>query len=311
MKRITAGGRAVLCLVCSVLLLHCLQASARAQPRVTTDKTTYVRGEAIRVDFFGAPGISGDWICIVHAGASDTTAGDYQYMPVGRRHGRLIFRASRPGHYEVRAYYNYRRNGYVVSARHAFTVVDRSSYGKSKDRDEYPKGHQPLVSTDKTKYFQGQKIWVRFAGAPGLSGDWICIVHAGAPATDAGNYQYLPNGERHGHLIFRAPGPGSYEVRAFYDYRHNGYAISARYRFTVIRQDQYSGQGANTPDPRLEQAQYILKKRGYDPGDIDGMYGRKTRMALRRFQRDNHLKPTGRLDGKTLKALGLAGSAPV
>ena len=37
--------------------------------------------------------------------------------------GSLIFDPPSPGEYEVRAYYNYRRNGYVVSGRYAFSVV--------------------------------------------------------------------------------------------------------------------------------------------------------------------------------------------
>jgi TolB-like protein len=39
----------------------------------------------------------------------------------------LTFDAPGPGKYEVRAYYNYRRKGYVVFARHSFSVVDKSS----------------------------------------------------------------------------------------------------------------------------------------------------------------------------------------
>lgn len=38
---------------------------------------------------------------------------------------------------------------------------------------------------------------------------------------------------------------------------------------------------------------------------VDGIYGPKTRAAVRRFQRKNDLKPTGVATGKTLKALGI------
>jgi hypothetical protein len=180
------------------------------------------------------------------------------------------------------------------------------------------------VSTDKNTYFQGETIQVRFTGAPGYNRDWICIVPSSAPDTDAGDYQYLPNGLQQGYLTFAAPAPGYYEVRAYYDYRRNGYLVSARHPFTVENQrpfrgsryhdgytnSPYPGQESSPPDPRLKQAQYILMERGYDPGEADGTYGRKTRAALREFQRDNLLRPSGRLDRVTLKALGLLEELP-
>ena len=48
-------------------------------------------------------------------------------MPHGQSQGVLTFEAPVPGKYEVRAYYNYSRNGYVVSARHSFTVAAKDS----------------------------------------------------------------------------------------------------------------------------------------------------------------------------------------
>jgi hypothetical protein len=90
---------------------------------VRTDKEIYNQSEAIRIYFANAPGNDSDWMCIVHAGSPDTEAGDYKYMPRGLGQGFLIFDPRSPGEYEVRAYYNYRRTGYVVSGRHAFSVV--------------------------------------------------------------------------------------------------------------------------------------------------------------------------------------------
>ena len=100
---------------------------ADGAPQVKTDKNVYSEGEKIQVNFFSAPGSSRDWICIVADGSPDTDAGDYQYMPHGENQGVLTFVASAPGKYEVRAYYNYSRNGYVVSARHSFTVAAKDS----------------------------------------------------------------------------------------------------------------------------------------------------------------------------------------
>ncbi|MDD5414340.1 MAG: hypothetical protein PHH96_05910, partial [Smithellaceae bacterium] len=99
-----------------------LAATADAAPQVKTDKDVYGPGETIKVNFFNAPGSSRDWICIAAAGAKDDDAGDYKYMPGGESQGVLTFDAPQPGKYEVRAYYNYSRNGYVVSARYGFTV---------------------------------------------------------------------------------------------------------------------------------------------------------------------------------------------
>jgi peptidoglycan hydrolase-like protein with peptidoglycan-binding domain len=40
---------------------------------------------------------------------------------------------------------------------------------------------------------------------------------------------------------------------------------------------------------------------------VDGQMGRSTERALRNFQRQHHLRPTGRPDGETLSALGIQG----
>ncbi|MGD8961897.1 MAG: ankyrin repeat domain-containing protein [Desulfobacterales bacterium] len=47
------------------------------------------------------------------------------------------------------------------------------------------------------------------------------------------------------------------------------------------------------------QAQKKLKELGYDPGAIDGIWGRKTTLAIKRFQREKGLPVTGQLDQQT------------
>lgn len=89
---------------------------------VRTDKGIYNQGERIRVSFSNAPGYNSDWICIVPAGSPDNEPGDYRYMPGGAGQGVFVFDPRSPGRYEVRAYYNYRRNGYVVTGRYPFSV---------------------------------------------------------------------------------------------------------------------------------------------------------------------------------------------
>jgi TolB-like protein len=102
----------------------CLSAIAGVTPQIKTDKDVYRPGETIRVFFFNAPGDPRDWICIVAAGAPEDDAGDFKYMPRRTAEGVLTYDAPPPGKYEVRAYYNYRRNGYIVSARYNFSVGD-------------------------------------------------------------------------------------------------------------------------------------------------------------------------------------------
>ena len=106
-----------------MVTFFCRPGLAGGAPIVRTDKNIYHQGEIIKVHFLNSPGIDSDWICIVPAGSPDTDGGDYKYMPRGSGQGSLIFNPRSPGKYEVRAYYNYRRNGYVVSGRYAFSVA--------------------------------------------------------------------------------------------------------------------------------------------------------------------------------------------
>jgi hypothetical protein len=109
-----------------MMTFFCRPGLAGGAPIVRTDKNIYHPGEIIKVHFLNSPGIDSDWICIVPAGSPDTDGGDYKYMPRGSGQGSLIFNPRSPGKYEVRAYYNYRRNGYVVSGRYAFSVAGGS-----------------------------------------------------------------------------------------------------------------------------------------------------------------------------------------
>lgn len=110
-----------------IIGLCCLIAYAESSPGVKTDKNVYSTGETIQVSFFNASGSNSDWICIVPAGAPDNDAGNYQYLPSNVSQGVLTFEAPPPGRYEVRAYYNYSLRGYVVSARHSFSVAEKAS----------------------------------------------------------------------------------------------------------------------------------------------------------------------------------------
>ncbi len=127
----------IVSLVILLMLAFCsLLAAADSAQQIKTDKDSYNTGETIRVNFSGAPGSNRDWICIVAAGSADDDAGDYKHMPKNISQGELTFDARPPGKYEVRAYYNYSRKGYIVSARYSFTVVDTASAAKPAASEE-------------------------------------------------------------------------------------------------------------------------------------------------------------------------------
>jgi hypothetical protein len=124
MQTIRTKIRPIVSIVLLIMVtFFCQPSPVGGAPIVNTDKDTYNYGEMIKVNFSNSPGNDGDWICIVPVGSPDTEGGDYKHMPKGLGQGFLIFDPRSPGKYEVRAYYNYSRNGYVVSGRYAFSVV--------------------------------------------------------------------------------------------------------------------------------------------------------------------------------------------
>jgi hypothetical protein len=63
-------------------------------------------------------------------------------------------------------------------------------------------------------------------------------------------------------------------------------------------------------DWRIGQAQDRLKAVGFDPGPLDGVFGPRTREALRRYQASQGLPATGMLDEATRQALLLSEHSP-
>jgi len=70
-----------------------------------------------------------------------------------------------------------------------------------------------------------------------------------------------------------------------------------------------SSQLSATQVPTPLQIQQTLKAAGYDPGDLDGKMGSKTRKAVRAFQKANGLNPDGKVGPKTWNALLQSGAA--
>ncbi len=56
-------------------------------------------------------------------------------------------------------------------------------------------------------------------------------------------------------------------------------------------------------NPKVEELQTLLRQQGYNPGPVDGRLGRRTREAVKQFQKDYNLKVTGFVDNKTWKKL--------
>jgi peptidoglycan hydrolase-like protein with peptidoglycan-binding domain len=59
----------------------------------------------------------------------------------------------------------------------------------------------------------------------------------------------------------------------------------------------------------LEQIQNALRQKGHDPGPVDGVMGPQTIAAVKAFQKEHGLTPTGQLDASTLAKLGMRGTA--
>ena len=164
----------IVSIIILVMMTFCYQtATADVAPQVKTDKDIYSAGETIRVNFFNAPGNQRDWLCIVASGSPDNEAGDYKYMPDRVSEGVLTFNAPIPGKYEVRAYYNYSRNGYVVSARYSFSVVDMASPAKS------------VAGAEKIKPVEGPAVMAFPAGATRIN---VSVFHFIPLGMDATNY---------------------------------------------------------------------------------------------------------------------------
>lgn len=55
----------------------------------------------------------------------------------------------------------------------------------------------------------------------------------------------------------------------------------------------------------IRKAEQKLKDMGKFAGPVDGRFGAQFRTSLTTWQKENKLKPTGRLNAETIKALGI------
>lgn len=181
MQITSSKNQPIACLIFLMIAFCCHTVAAAGMPQVKTDKDVYRAGETIRVNFSNAPGNNSDWICVVPEGSPDTEAGDYKYMPGGLSQGVLVFDLPSQGKYEVRAYYNYRRNGFVVSGRYAFSVVGSAPAAESKVASPA----KTASSSEKLQPAEIPTVTVLPAGAARLSGS---VFHFTPLSMDVSNY---------------------------------------------------------------------------------------------------------------------------
>jgi len=94
-----------------------------------------------------------------------------------------------------------------------------------------------------------------------------------------------------------------YSQPYYYDYGSPAYYSEAPvYRTRVVR--EHRTVAAERSGLELD-VQAALRTKGYYTGSLDGIYGPQTADAIRRFQVDNGIAETGKINGDTLKALGL------
>jgi TolB-like protein len=98
--------------------------------------------------------------------------------------GVLTFDSPSPGKYEVRAYYNYSRNGYVVSGRYGFSVVGGVSSVASGEMAS-PAKPQPGTGADMIKPVESQIVTDFSKGSRRIS---VSVFHFTPLSMDASNY---------------------------------------------------------------------------------------------------------------------------
>lgn len=91
------------------------------------------------------------------------------------------------------------------------------------------------------------------------------------------------------------PGYGYWGYYPGYGYGYGGYGYG-RYAY---------GRGYGGGGSIATEVQSALAEMGYYRGPVDGVIGNGTRNAIRRFQRDNGLAPTGRINARLLDELGV------
>ncbi len=72
-----------------------------------------------------------------------------------------------------------------------------------------------------------------------------------------------------------------------------------------VKEEKSESKAMTKETTEIRKVQEALKDKGEDPGAVDGIMGRKTRAAIRAFQKTNGIKVTGTVDDQTAEKLGV------
>ena len=86
--------------------------------------------------------------------------------------------------------------------------------------------------------------------------------------------------------------------------RSQGQSDQAQAQGSQSSQGSQSAQSSQSPDV-VKQAQEKLSSAGMDSGPADGKLGPKTQAAVKEYQQSKGIQASGKLDQKTLAALGV------
>lgn len=74
-------------------------------------------------------------------------------------------------------------------------------------------------------------------------------------------------------------------------------------KYSTVKLSQAQAMEVATEHPKVRDIQIALKNAGYDVGTFDGKMGKKTRQAIKDFQKANGLDADGKVGKKTWKLL--------
>jgi peptidoglycan hydrolase-like protein with peptidoglycan-binding domain len=84
-----------------------------------------------------------------------------------------------------------------------------------------------------------------------------------------------------------------------------GWAAAAETKAGSAKEEKAESKATAKGSEEIRKIQEALKEKGEDPGAVDGIMGKKTRAAVRAFQKANGIKVTGTVDDQTAEKLGV------
>lgn len=185
---------------------------------LTSSRPAYNEGEAVRLDFAGAPGGAKDWIGIYPVDKVPSQVGATLWQYAGQTEGFRDFAGLAKGYY------------YAV-----FMVND--GYQEISQRVRFSVGSQiASVSMAETRIEAGEDFTVTFANGPGIPKDWMGLFKQGqTPGVDVLTAYLYFDGATSGGVTFHLPDlePGDYFVAMF---TNDSYTeVSNRQLFSAVQ----------------------------------------------------------------------------